>query len=848
MNNNVDDETVVSKEADSESIIEGDPSEPKTSTTSKVKDKASKKKLLKHVGRNLIGPILMGVGWLLLLLLGLSVILTIVNVVTSYVNSFENLFSDQSDEEKMFIKALPNYMYVEEREPEEGVNTDSFKAASIEIISDLKSASAAPTYYFGYDTRFDLKKEDVFRSGLSDNKKALNDICILAYAGLVQIDGGESPRSFLQVVSNKYEELEYEDYNEFADEIINTDSRNICPDMSLIKDPKLADEEKLETYANILSINLAKKAGEFKFDWNTYAKFLEKFYIIERYGENPEVFAEGESKEKLLKTYISEIRQYFDIVRMEFHEEFVEKSRTGAGEDSSFSKLSNVYGSSKCSYLEAFDNNHPFVIAKGIDSNKIYSIYDGKVIYVNKNQSNLYSNYDLKTKKCLCDGSKCGNYGGNQIKIEFKLDDMSYIATYSHLDEVYVEEGTTVKKGDLIGTEGSTGCTNFKNLQLELEDQYGYKMDPSEIIETCSSMIDTYNSCNFQNITISDNEKSSSFYEYIKQELYRNYKNSIDNNELLKAETVILATKVLKENNYQVGLDMFNKKYEEQEIPDTYDKKLTKAINEVLGETLLYADRFANVKISNTCARTEKDKAANKVYNEFCVKSALEMDKTYDEMLRVFYPNFTLAKNYCLDYASKINIYKLDNDKPLLRGRIVDKEKLDSKLKTRLESVTFGSRASAVEAARFLTLGYEYRIPYKNGGKYFEEGFNANWSTDGLDSSGFVSWCLLNAKTKIRRTLNIKELVGNTSGSLKINEDLYKYYDQIQVGDLAYQESRIGIIIGKNNGILYVAESDAKKGLIVSTITSYGKSESNYTNIYFADDYYETNGNITNMW
>ena len=92
-----------------------------------------------------------------------------------------------------------------------------------------------------------------------------------------------------------------------------------------------------------------------------------------------------------------------------------------------------------------------------------------------------------------------------------------------------------------------------------------------------------------------------------------------------------------------------------------------------------------------------------------------------------------------------------------------------------------------------------------------------------------------------------KELISNL-GSLKISADLYKYYDKIQVGDFAYNDSKIGIVIGKKDGILYVAESDSEKGLIATTITSYGESESKYTHIYYADDYYNGVGNITSMW
>ena len=170
-------------------------------------------------------------------------------------------------------------------------------------------------------------------------------------------------------------------------------------------------------------------------------------------------------------------------------------------------------------------------------------------------------------------------------------------------------------------------------------------------------------------------------------------------------------------------------------------------------------------------------------------------------------------------------------------------------MKEKINSVKYGTRAGVVEAARFLALGLKYKIPYKNGGKYFELGLNPNWYDDGLDSSGFLSWALKNGGAKVNKIMTSKEIISNNVvGSLRITTDLYKYYDKIQVGDFAYNESKIGIIIGKNDGILYVAEANSDIGLIITKITSYGESDSKYMRIYFADDYYNGVGNVTSMW
>ncbi len=294
--------------------------------------------------------------------------------------------------------------------------------------------------------------------------------------------------------------------------------------------------------------------------------------------------------------------------------------------------------------------------------------------------------------------------------------------------------------------------------------------------------------------------------------------------------------------------------YKEETISETEIANLDNSTSEVLGQVVLYNGKIANLKYSNMCSRSEKDKAANSIYNELCVDEAIKLSssKSYSEILKIYYPNFYVSNNYCSDYASRINAYSLDNNKRHLTNTsysMGELLKINSDLKAKTELVKYGTRASTVEAARYLALGLKYKVPYKNGGKYFESGYNVDWYKDGLDSSGFVSWALLNGGAKIEKEMTSKELISNNVvGSLKITSSLYKYYDKIQVGDFAYSEEKIGIIIGKNDGVLYVAEANSKEGLIVTKITSYGESDSKYTHIYYADDYYNGIGNLTSMW
>ena len=309
----------------------------------------------------------------------------------------------------------------------------------------------------------------------------------------------------------------------------------------------------------------------------------------------------------------------------------------------------------------------------------------------------------------------------------------------------------------------------------------------------------------------------------------------------------------MRNNNYEVGvstLTIQDCNYQEIKISETDSLKLNKAINEVRGQVLTYNDKFALARYELNCSRDDLAQNANSVYNAICINKALTLinnGKNYEDILEIYYPNYELNQNYCLNYASSVNKYILNNNKNYLSISEEDITKTNAEIKEKINIVGLGTRAGAVEAARYLTLGLEGKIPYKNGGKYFDYGITSDLT---FDSCGFISWVLYNGGVDIDKSLTISQLIKspNITGNLKINAELYKNYDQIQVGDFAYREDRIGIIIGKNDGTLYVAEANLEKGLIVTTISAYGISESNYTHIYFADNYYNGNGNVTSMW
>ncbi len=221
---------------------------------------------------------------------------------------------------------------------------------------------------------------------------------------------------------------------------------------------------------------------------------------------------------------------------------------------------------------------------------------------------------------------------------------------------------------------------------------------------------------------------------------------------------------------------------------------------------------------------------------------------------------------------------------------------LDNILKSRIENAGYKTRAGVVEAARFLSLSFPYKIEYfyENGrqttnkvdgeGRYYHIGLyldeskfddltgsttTANkgiWgcsihsypinkkSNNGLDCSGFVSWALLNGG------FDVKDVGAGWSD----DEDLTDYgevlkldskketYSKLRVGDLLHSErlgGHIGIIVGEDNKYFYVAQAIwyNESGLVVSKIQKDDLYDE-FPHGILMDEYYKEDGNLTNMW
>ena len=228
---------------------------------------------------------------------------------------------------------------------------------------------------------------------------------------------------------------------------------------------------------------------------------------------------------------------------------------------------------------------------------------------------------------------------------------------------------------------------------------------------------------------------------------------------------------------------------------------------------------------------------------------------------------------------------------------------LDDILKTRIETKGEGTRAALIEAIRFLTLSFEYKVPY-----FFESGRLANYGTikhvdgegryykkglylseskkkditatfvgpaiwgcpltnyddtygwgfgvkypNGLDCSGFVTWALLNSG------IDVGDIGAGITPGVKAMNDVgethqltYSYVNkkEFKVGDIIARNGHTALIAGIDDEYIYIAES-LLKGVRIEKFSYKNKNSKLYTQYSYIntlDEVYNGDGIYNNMW
>lgn len=264
------------------------------------------------------------------------------------------------------------------------------------------------------------------------------------------------------------------------------------------------------------------------------------------------------------------------------------------------------------------------------------------------------------------------------------------------------------------------------------------------------------------------------------------------------------------------------------------------------------------------------------------------------------------------DLYSKAHI---DNYKPVIYEKAYTQEEaayLDKALEARINEVGYKTRAAVAEAARFLSMSFNYKIPYfcENGrmtggtycdgeGRFYHKGLYLSedkyslidpkgiiegpgmWGSmmhmscgvmphpNGLDCSGFVTWCLVQAgfdpgdygagSNAQGDAFCVSDLSNGDGGAVWLDEI---DPDRIQAGDIIAWDGTTAIVVGVDEENVYIAHQYWDNGLDVITskkseLKNYlpGSDDSwvdNWQYVSLMDDYYKTNGNgtgnYTAMW
>ncbi len=315
-------------------------------------------------------------------------------------------------------------------------------------------------------------------------------------------------------------------------------------------------------------------------------------------------------------------------------------------------------------------------------------------------------------------------------------------------------------------------------------------------------------------------------------------------------------------------------------VKGTYTPTLTfDSIGYVDKTITWYSDNEKIAKVNNDGKITGVKKGTTKVHAKI-----LNNDISID----VIVTNLIVAK------PKKIN-----RNKKYLPCGIYNKEEndlIDKILKDRINDAGYKTRAGVVEAARFLTLEFPYKIKYfsENGrlslngvdgeGRYYHKGLYldesrfknlkrnmhgpATWgcsmysnpahkeTPNGLDCSGFISWVLYNGG------FNVKDIGAGINGSLDLTdygkrtiltEKIVKS-GKIKVGDMLANGGmgggHIALIVGEDSKNYYVAESLWTYPNVGVLIMKYKKTNfhRNFNYVMLMDKYYKKDGNLTNMW
>lgn len=355
------------------------------------------------------------------------------------------------------------------------------------------------------------------------------------------------------------------------------------------------------------------------------------------------------------------------------------------------------------------------------------------------------------------------------------------------------------------------------------------------------------------------------------------------------------STKIKKGNSYEIYL-----KYENELIDFKYDGKVLdvelnkekcylalKGSCEVKYEVTSILDADVSLKASNSNVTVKNNKITGVKEGKTTISiEGFDSKEKVDVVVTDLILKRPKKYNYNRSYLT-CNVFNYEEEKLL-----------DEILEHRINEKGYKTRAGVVEAARFLTLEFPYRISYfsENGrlasankvdgeGRYYHKGlyltdskfdtieYPANgpnpWGCmiysnpskgmrrNGLDCSGFTTWVIFNGGFDPgdmgAHGGGDKSNDLNSIGEERIVTKELSLSDEIKAGDflgeVTVSEGHSAIVIGVDKENFYVAESLWIQPLGVN-VNTYKRSEFHkyFETVNLMDSYYKEDGDYTAMW
>lgn len=234
-------------------------------------------------------------------------------------------------------------------------------------------------------------------------------------------------------------------------------------------------------------------------NYKTFAKYLLNEYVPENYIECVECSSANKRTDTIeVASAIFDNRNqfaslYYDDVVDTIYFSNGDSVTTSATEyqlptDVKENFISPFNVNSKCTITSQFTSNRSGYAHYAVDAyasdRSLLAVYDGTVKIVVNNVPNIYDKWNGGA--CVDETGKMDylRSNGNYVVIEHNVNGQTYTSYYMHMETINVKPGDKVTKGQIIGTEGNTGCSSGYHLHYQLISG-NKRYDPTLLFAQC---------------------------------------------------------------------------------------------------------------------------------------------------------------------------------------------------------------------------------------------------------------------------------------------------------------------------------------------------------------------------